>query len=403
MSLGNRKADTVPAEHQSHPSVVRLAAGGLVAMAVAMGLGRFVYTPLLPDLMQGLGLNPADAGFIASANYVGYLLGAVLAAYGWAAGIERRVFVGGLVATTVLLAAIPLVDGVLALAAIRFAAGIASAFSMIFVSTIIFSHFDVAGRHDLQAVHFSGVGIGMIISAILLMILLRADAHWPVGWYASALLAAAGALVATVLVRADPAHSANGRKEPPLVWDRPLLLISAAYGLFGIGYIVTATFLVAIVRGGAGQSPLEGWVWMATGIAATFSLVLWAPFRRHFSLFAAFSAGCVVEAAGVAASVLVPLPIGPFVGGALLGATFIAITAYGLQAGRLLAGRSPRRALAIMTACFGTGQIIGPIVAGYLAEISGTYTSGSLVAAAALILAAVLAAMAATHAQGTQL
>ena len=403
MFRGTRKAEAVPAGSQSNVSLVRLAVGGLVAMAVAMGLGRFVYTPLLPDLMLGLGLNPADAGLIASANYVGYLLGAVLAAYGWAAGIERLVFMVGLIATTLLLAAVPFADGVLAASIIRFAAGIASAFAMIFVTTIIFSHFDAAGRHDLQAVHFSGVGIGMIISALLLLVLLRLDTPWQTGWYASAALALLGTLVAAALVRAEPVRSANGKKEPPLAWSRPLVLLSLAYGLFGIGYIVTATFLVAIVRGDAGQSPLEGWVWMATGVAATVSLFIWAPFRRRFGLFAAFSVCCVVEAVGVAVSVLAPLPFGPFVGGALLGATFVVITAYGLQAGRLLAGQSPRRALAIMTACFGTGQIIGPIVAGYLAEISGDFTSGSLVAAAALVLAAALAAMAATHAPGTQM
>ncbi|MDA4844894.1 YbfB/YjiJ family MFS transporter [Hoeflea poritis] len=397
----SRKAEAFPAGSQSNTSVVWLAAGGLVAMAVAMGLGRFVYTPLLPDLMLGLGLNPADAGLIASANYLGYLLGAVLAAYGWAAGIERLVFLGGLAATTLLLAAVAFADGVLALSIIRFAAGIASAFGMIFVSTIIFSHLDAANRHDLQAVHFSGVGLGMIISALLLLVLLRLDAPWQVGWYASAAIALLGTLFAAVIIRAEPVRSANGNKEPPLVWDRSLVLISIAYGLFGMGYIVTATFLVAIVRGDAGQSPLEAWVWMATGGAAAISLFAWAPFRRRFSLFAAFSTGCVIEAVGVAVSVLVPLPFGPFVGGTLLGATFVAITAFGLQAGRLLAGQSPRRALAIMTACFGTGQIIGPVVAGFLAELSGSYTSGSLVAALALIVAAALATLAATHAPGT--
>ncbi|WP_419913667.1 YbfB/YjiJ family MFS transporter [Hoeflea sp.] len=403
MFRGTRKAEAIPAGFQEKSSVVRLAAGGLVTMAVAMGLGRFVYTPLLPDLMQGLALNATDAGLIASANYVGYLLGAILAAYGWAAGIERLVFISGLIATTLLLAAVPFADGVLAASAIRFVAGIASAFGMIFVTTIVFSHFDRADRHDLQAVHFSGVGIGMIISAVLLLVLLRLDAPWQTGWYASAALALLGTLFAATIIRSEPVRSANGKREPPLVWNRPLVLLSLAYGLFGIGYIVTATFLVAIVRGDVGQSPLEGWVWMATGAAAAVSLFAWAPFRRRFSLFAAFSVGCIVEAVGVAVSVLVPLPFGPFVGGMLLGATFVAITAFGLQAGRFLAGQSPRRALAIMTACFGTGQIIGPIIAGYLADLSGNYTSGSLVAAAALIVAAALAALAASHAPGTQL
>ncbi|MEX3007882.1 YbfB/YjiJ family MFS transporter [Hoeflea sp. TYP-13] len=374
----------------------------MVAMAVAMGIGRFVYTPLLPQLMDGLHLSPADAGLIASANYVGYLLGAILAAYGWAAGRERVMFVAGLVATTVLLAAMPFAGGVVTLSIIRFAAGIASAFVMIFCTTIIFGHFDRAGRSGLQALHFSGVGLGLGASALLLVALIETQSHWAVGWYASAIVAFVGSIAAAILIRADPVRGANGHKEPLLQWNRPLVLITVAYGLFGIGYIVTATFLVAIVRAGQEQSVLEGWVWLATGIAAGPSVLFWAPLRRRFGLIATFTVGCLVEAFGVAASVLMPSPAGPFIGGMLLGGTFVAVTAYGLNVGRMLAPQSQRRAIAIMTAAFGTGQIIGPLVAGYLADLSGNYTSGSMVAALALVVAALLAIMARTHEPGTQ-
>ncbi|MCP4315542.1 MAG: MFS transporter [Hyphomicrobiales bacterium] len=374
----------------------------MIAMSVAMGIGRFVYTPLLPELMDGLHLSPSDAGLIASANYVGYLLGAILAAYGWAAGRERNMFLAGLVAMTLLLAAMPFAGGVWALSIIRFAAGIASAFVMIFSSTIIFGHFDKAGRGGLQALHFGGVGLGIAVSAILLLVLIATQAHWTAGWYASAIMAFVGSIAAAILVRADPVRSANGHREPPLNWDRPLVLITVAYGLFGAGYIVTATFLVAIVRGGHEQSVLEGWVWLAAGIAAGPSVLFWAPLHRRFGLIATFAIGCLVEAFGVSASVLMPLPFGPFIGGVLLGGTFVAVTALGLNIGRMLAPQSQRRVFASMTAAFGTGQIVGPVVAGYLADLSGSYTSGSLVAALALVVSALLAIMARAHEPGTQ-
>ncbi|MDA5399534.1 YbfB/YjiJ family MFS transporter [Hoeflea prorocentri] len=371
-------------------------------MAAAMSFGRFAYTPLLPDLMKGLGLTPADAGLIASANYTGYLLGAIVAGYGWAAGRERAVFIFGLFATTILLAAVPFASDVFVMSAIRFASGVASAFVMIFVTTIILSHVDVAGRPELSAVHFSGVGLGIAVSAVLLMFLIAFEADWRTGWYATAVLALTGSVAAILLVRVDPVRAAGETREPPLKWDRRLAAISLAYGLFGAGYIVTATFLVAIVRGGGEQTMVEGWVWLVTGLAAAPSVFLWAPLSRRIGLVATFSAGCLVEAFGVGASVLIPAPVGPFVGGLLLGATFVAVTAYGLQVGRILAPQSPRRSLAIMTAAFGTGQIIGPVIAGYLADLSGNYTSGSLVAAGALVAAACLAVFAGSHKPGTQ-
>lgn len=382
--------------------VIRLAIGGMAAMATAMGLGRFVFTPLLPDLMAGMGLNPSQAGLIASANYVGYLVGAVLAGYSWAAGRERAVFALALIATTALLAVMPFAGGVVSLSVIRFVAGVASAFALVFCATILFSHFAAAERNDLVALHFGGVGVGMAASALLLLGLGLTSAQWTTGWYAAAMLALVGSIVAIGLVRADPVRHED-LKEPPLVWTRKLIAIVTAYGLFGCGYIVTATFLVAILRDKAGPSDMEGPVWLATGIAAAVSVHVWEPVARRFGLAVSFSIACLVEAVGVSASVLLPSPLGPFVGGLLLGGTFVAITTFGLQLGGILAPRSRRKALAVMTAAFGTGQIIGPLFAGRLADVSGNYTSGSMIAAIILTVAALLALVAKPAATGTQL
>lgn len=366
--------------------VLTTAIAGAVAMAVAMGLGRFFYTPVLPAMMAGLGLGPAEAGWIASANYAGYLLGAILAAYGWAEGIERKVALAGLVATTLLLLAMGMSSDFIVLAVIRFLAGLASAFVMIFVSAIVLSHGLAAGRPWVQSTHFGGVGSGIAVSAIMFGLIVLADGGWRMAWIMAAVLAFAGLAVVHRYLPRDVVRSGPARKEPPLAWTPALLALTVAYGIFGFGYIVTATFLVAIVRDGGGSSLFEAGVWLVTGIAAAPSVAYWLPAVRRMGLVNVFALGCLVEALGVAVSVLAPLPAGPIIGGVLLGATFVAVTAFGLQAGRQLAGESPRRALALMTAAFGTGQIIGPVVAGYLADWSGTYTWASLAAAAGLLV-----------------
>lgn len=367
--------------------VLRTALAGAVAMAVAMGLGRFFYTPVLPAMMAGLGLGPAEAGWIASANYAGYLLGAILAAYGWAEGIERKVALTGLVATAVLLLAMGVSSNFVVLSGIRFLAGIASAFVMIFTSAIVLSHGLAAGKPWVQSSHFGGVGLGIAVSAIMFGLIIIADSGWRMAWIMAALLAFIGIVVVIRYLPQDVVRPGPAKKEPPLVWTPALLALTVAYGIFGFGYIVTATFLVAIVRDGGGSSMFEAGVWLATGIAAAPSVAYWLPVVRRLGLVNIFALGCVVEALGVAASVLVPLPAGPIVGGVLLGGTFVMVTAFGLQVGRQLATESPRRALALMTAAFGTGQILGPVVAGYLADWSGTYTWASLAAAAGLLAA----------------
>jgi predicted MFS family arabinose efflux permease len=371
-------------------SPLAYALAGMVAMAVAMGIGRFVYTPILPGMMDGLGLTASDAGLIASANYAGYLVGAILAAGNWGQGREHAVAMAGLAASTVLAAAMGLTESIGLFLAIRFLAGVASAFVMVFLSTIVFSRLAVAGRSDLQAWHFGGVGAGIAISSLMTAALLLAGAQWQASWLWSGALSALGLAVVWMVIDRGPAPAHKPVAEPPMPRSTSMTRIIVAYGLFGFGYIVTATFLVAIVRQGGADRMFESVVWLATGLAGLPSVWLWGFAARRWGLSKVFAVGCVVEALGVAASVVLGGYVGPLLGGVLLGATFIAVTAMGLQLARQLAGNAPRRVLALMTASFGLGQILGPIVAGIVADSTGSFTAPSLLAALVLLAAAVV-------------
>ncbi|MDX3926954.1 MAG: YbfB/YjiJ family MFS transporter [Shinella sp.] len=381
------------AAHSSSSRTLLTAIAGAVAMAVAMGFGRFFYTPVLPSMMEGLGLSAADAGFIAAANFAGYLAGAVLAAYGWAAGIERRVAIAALAANALLLLAMGLSGTVAAFSVIRFLAGLSSAFAMIFTSGIVLSHGLRAGDVRVQMLHFSGVGSGIALSSLVVYLISHEGwggfAGWRVDWFAAAALAVLGLAAVHLLLPAEGASSAEGR-EPRLQWTRLLAGLTLSYGLFGVGYVVTATFIVAIARHGGHDPLLECLTWLVTGIAAALSLRLWKGAERRLSTLGAYVLALLLEAAGVAATVVLPAPWSALTGGLLLGMTVMVITAYGLQLGRQMAPDSPRRILAMMTAAFGVGQIVGPLMAGWLAERSGSYTLPSLIAAAILIAAALI-------------
>lgn len=373
------------------PSPLRLALAGMTALAVAMGIGRFVYTPILPGMMEELHLTPADAGWIASANYLGYLIGALAAAGGWAHGRERLLMFASLAASAVFAALMGLNETMAAFLAIRFLAGLASAFVMVFMSSIVFSHLAKAGRGDLQALHFGGVGLGIAASSALLAILVTAHAGWPAGWLWSGAISAVGLLLVAILAgSATPANGVDG-PEPALPKDRSLTKIILAYGLFGLGYVVTATFLVAIVRQDGGGRVFEASVWMIAGLAGFPSTWFWQKLAGRIGLYTAYAVSCLVEVVGVIASVVVKGFSGPLLAAILLGGTFIAITAFGLQAARQLAPQAPRRIFAVMTAAFGLGQIIGPIAAGLLAQASGNYVLASIMAAAALLVSGVVA------------
>lgn len=364
---------------------------GALGMASAMGFGRFSFTPILPGMLAGLPLSSGDAGLIAAGNFAGYLVGAVLGAYGWAAGRERSVAIAALVLTALLQLAMGLSSSLWIFVAIRFAAGIASAFALIFLSAIVLGHAAARGSDHVQSAHFGGVGVGIALSSLVVLVIggmtIGSVGGWRLEWFAGATASLVIAAAVWRLLPPLPSGVSQSVVEPPLSWKLPLGLVTLAYGLFGFGYVITATFVVTMARLGDAGPIVEFLSWFLAGLAAAVSLLVWRPFMRRFGLAAVFVAGLLVEAAGVLASVLLPLPAAPLVGGVLLGATFLMITAYGLRIGRLLAPQSPRRALAFMTAAFGVGQILGPLVAGAMAERTGSFTAPTVIAALVLFAA----------------
>jgi predicted MFS family arabinose efflux permease len=369
----------------------RFALAGMIALAAAMGIGRFVYTPILPGMMEALHISASDAGLIASANYLGYLVGAFAAAGGWAHGRERALVIGALGLSTVLAAAMGLTDALVPFLVIRFLAGVASAFVMVFLSSIVFSHLAAASRNELQALHFGGVGFGIAVSAALMAVLVGLDADWRAGWFWSGGLSALAFVAVAAMIDRGPLANGAAVREPRLPKSRALTRMIVSYGLFGFGYVVTATFLVAIVRQGGAGRMFETVVWLVAGLCGFPSVWLWQKIAARIGVYGAYAAGCLTEAVGVAASVAVGGRTGPLLAGVLLGGTFIAVTALGLQEGRQLAPLAPRRVFALMTASFGIGQIVGPIVAGVLAERSGSFFAPSLLAAVVLLVSAALA------------
>ena len=185
-----------------HVAPLRSALGGLLALAVGIGIGRFVYTPILPPMMAALGLSKFAAGLIASANFAGYLTGALLAARGRLPGGRRAWLLIGLGGSAVTTGAMGLTAALPAFLALRFAGGIASAVVLILVSAIVLEFLAEAGRSDLSALLFAGVGSGVTASALLVSVLQAAGVAWPALWLASGGLSAFGALAAGWLVPA---------------------------------------------------------------------------------------------------------------------------------------------------------------------------------------------------------
>lgn len=370
----------------TQPALLRTVLGGILALAAAMGIGRFAFTPILPAMQQATPLDTAQAGLLAAANYAGYLVGAVLIAVAVPVAMRRGILMGSLVAIAATTAAMAATTNFLAWGVIRFVAGLASAGVFVLASGLVLDTLRRAGHAARSGWLYSGPGVGIAVSGLAV----RA-AGATVGWRGDWLiLALFSALVLYPcwrwLPRGGDQKSATGATAPAqLTLPRFVVaLLFAAYFLEGLGYIVTGTFLVAIVNRMPGLDGFGNAMWIVVGVAAIPSGVLWVLLGSRTGYARALALAYVAQACGI----LLPLLGGAgaaLASAVIFGGTFLGITALTLALAGRLAPHRTARLIGMLTAIYGLGQVIGPVFAGFVAARSGGF-GPALVAAAAIIL-----------------
>ena len=357
------------------------------ALAAAMGVGRFVYTPILPLMHAQAGLSAGSGAHLATANYVGYLAGALAGILAPALVRSPAVLRGSLLVLTATLAAMPLTHSASGWMALRLLAGVSSALIFVIAAASLLGHLRDHPAH-LSGWAFGGVGAGIALSGLLVLVL-RSVADWQVAWWASAALAALFAAASWNLRPEPPPETPLGaaartRAREPRTRGRFATLF-ACYTLEGVGYIVAGTFLVAAI-----EQSSPGWIgsgaWVLVGLAAVPSSALWAWLGRRRSRPALLCAALVVQAAGIALPALIGGVCAALVSAFLFGATFIGVSTLVLAAGADL--RFPR-SVALLTAGYSVGQILGPLIVTPLLH-HGYHRA--LVLAAVVVLAAAVAA-----------
>lgn len=351
-----------------------IALGGLAALAVAMGIGRFAFTPQLPLMQADAGISLATGGWLAGANYLGYLLGALLAGRRGAA--PQRLLRIGLWAVVASTAAMALPGATPVWLAARFAAGVASAWVLVGTAALALPRLAELGRAGLGGVVFTGVGAGIALAGLLCHAVALADAGSASGWAWLAALALGGTLLAGLAARAGAAamHGADrtasaptdaaATPQPPVhrVAPREARRLVLCYGLFGLGYILPATYLPAQARMLLADPALFGWIWPLFGLAAMLS-TLAAGLLARWSRRRSWAVAQVLMAIGVILPAVQPGLPALGLAALCVGGTFMLVTLFGLQEARACGGHDARRLMAAMTAAFATGQLAGPLIA----------------------------------------
>ena len=379
---------------QQHLHPWQVLTGGICGLVLTIGLARFAYTPLLPSLQTQTGLTDAAAGGLAAINYAGYMSGALAAT--WIDDVRWRhwLYSAGLWMALLTVAAMALTTWMPAWALIRYIGGLCGATGMLLGSGLILGWLMRQGRRPELGLYFIGLGLGIVVSAVGAWTLAQVWPTWSDQWFAFAALGLVFFVPAwkwrppvppqvVVAHDATPAAGLGSRR-----WAWTML---SSYFAAGWGFVISATFTVAIVEREpalAGQGPLA---WAMVGMAAMPAVFIWDLVARRVgdkrALLLAFGLQTL--------SVMLPAMSGELwaalAGAVGYGATFIGIVSMTLALVGRRAPHNPGKAMAKLTLSYGAAQMLAPVVAGYMAQTTGTFkgalwlTAGVMAAGMALL------------------
>lgn len=362
---------------------------GALTLTVAMGIGRFAYTPIFPLMQAATFFSEAYAGYLASINYLGYLLGAFFGGLiNWKD--RKAVYLKLYLLVNILSTMLMAVSSQMGIwMFLRFVSGLTSGLCFVLVSSIVLDYLAKNQRLPWSGFFYSGVGFGIVLTGLLVPVF----AHffsWQGAWLGVGLLA----LLFSLYIFRWVEVAADGTSFQQLKSGRTkdihhgsiLIWLILAYGCEGLGYIITGTFLVAMVEQAVGLPHVSAFSWVLVGLAAFPSCLLWAKLGERWGNLFTLKITYIVQAVGITLPVLTSNAYVTFVGAILFGGTFMGITILTLSVARELFPQQSSKVIGYLTAVYGIGQIIGPAVAGVMVARTGDYTLAILFATAVLFI-----------------
>jgi predicted MFS family arabinose efflux permease len=362
-------------------------AGGFAALMSAMGLGRFYYTPMVPVMQGELGITTDMAGWIAGANFTGYLIGTL-----WAMMLKDSIVRWRMNTLGVLLCAAATVGTGLShdpyvIGLMRALAGFGSAMVMVLCVSLVFE----ATRHidDKRAsgVAVSGIGGGIIASGVIALVLGQTF-DWTWFWWLGGSLALALAAFSIIAIPCPKETPAVTPTAEHIRWwhNSSFLFLTVAYFLEGLGYVVTATFLVTILKTGGLSDAAGNTALVVVGLAALPSTWIWGRVSSRIGGHKALAIAYTFMAIGIVLPVFDASVPTALISAALFGATFLGIVAMTVAVGAEMMPHARTFAIGILSTAFGLGQLVGPILAGEATILFGNFTAALLGAGTVTIL-----------------
>ncbi|ADV06777.1 YbfB/YjiJ family MFS transporter [Staphylococcus pseudintermedius] len=364
---------------------------GMIALFIVIALGRFAYTPILPFMQLDTGLDNKSVGLLATFNYLGYLIGAMLPIFYI---MKNKVF--DLKCYLLLNVATMLLFGVtdhfVIWSLLRLLNGISSGAVFVLASNIVLEALHLARREGIAGLLYSAVGLGLFSSS--LFIFLYTDVtHWRETWIWLGSAAFILTLIIIVCLRENPtlpepaSHKAHGPEKVIRYSKKFYIPFAIAYFCEGAGYIITGTFLVAIVKTMPTLSEYAALSWMFVGLGAIPATVLWSMIGQRIGICLSVILAFLLQIVAVLMPIFTVNAFAIALSSMIFGATFLGLTTLFMSKSHQITFETKGNNLvAVMTLIYSVGQMIAPYISGILIERTHSYNDALIFAAAILVV-----------------
>ncbi|PNZ38568.1 MFS transporter [Mammaliicoccus vitulinus] len=366
----------------------------MLSLFIVMAIGRFSYTPVLPFMQKATHLSNQDAGLLATINYLGYLIGAMIPTFLIMKSkvIDLKIY---LLINIISVLLMGFTHDFVTWNILRFVAGITSGTVFVLASNVVLESLNKGGKSHLSGFLYSGVGIGIFTSSIFVQLYTDSET-WASTWI---ILGVASLVMGSVVIFLmkdikEPINlenknlNVNNKSEAYTKWF--MVFFSIAYLLEGAGYIVTGTFLVAIVESIPNLKGYAALSWMFVGLAAIPSCILWSILGNKIGFIKAIYLAFILQFIGVILPVFSHNTVSLIISSCLFGGTFLGLTTLFMSRGQLMSAISGKNLVALLTFIYSLGQVIAPYFAGILIGDTDNY-NGALIFASSLLVLAIVA------------
>ena len=364
--------------------------GGILFLVIAMGISRFAFTPILPFMRIDEGFTLEVAGWLASSNYIGYFVGALGA--GFILKNKKNFLLANVLINVTSIILMGLTHTFALWILLRFIAGATGGFIFVLTSSIVMDYLATNLLTRWSGYVFSGIGLGIAISGLLVPYL-EAFVSWEGTWIGLGILSVIFLCTTLFLWRRVTIRDAEKvvKTDDTNIWKGIMPWLIAAYGLEGLGYIITGTFLVDIIYNIENLRAYAGYSWVVVGLAAIPSAPLWMHLMSRFSTITMMAIAYSLQVFGIILPVLSQTVWSVLLSAFLYGFTFVGLVTMSTGYGRQLFPKQSAFVVSMLTTFYAFGQIIGPVIASKFEAHYNSFKApllfaGSIVSVALVIL-----------------